>query len=372
MKTTSLMRIPVIVLVALLVLLVTGCTSREPLDFTPLDEFMVRALPRIDYGCCLILFQGDEIVYRKAFGNFSLDTMVPVASASKWISGGVIAALIDRGLISLDTRASDYLDNFNGPKANITIRQMFSHTHGFPERTPADFYRPNYFPNRDTTLNSMQEAVDIIADVPLAYSPGAALYYSGMGMQVAGRIAEIVTGKPWVDIFWETIGEPCGMTATSYYAFGQTDNPNVAGSVETGVDDYGNFVRMLLNNGVFNGRRVLSEEIVQAMLTNQSGNGPVLRHPWSSLAFVDPVIAVCRYGIGCWLENMDPLTGEGVEISSGGAFGCNPFIYRDLDVAGVFLPYSRNLRVNNQGELYNDAHRVYLELQEVIKDIFSR
>jgi CubicO group peptidase (beta-lactamase class C family) len=372
MKTISFLKKSVSGLLVLSVLLLPGCTPHDPLDFTPLDEFLVRVLPRIDYGCCLILFQGDDIVYRKAFGNFSLETVVPVASASKWISGGVIASLIDEGLLSLDTRASEYLDNFTGPKADITIRQMFSHTHGYPEKTPADFYLPNYFPHRDTNLNSMQEAVDIITQVTLVYSPGNALYYSGMGMQVAGRIAEIVTGKSWVDIFWENIGEPCEMTATSYFAYGQTNNPNVAGSVETSVDDYGNFVRMLLNNGVFKGRRVLSEEAVQAILTNQSGDGPVLKHPWSSLAFVDPAIAVCRYGIGCWLENMDVATGEGIEISSGGAFGCNPFIYRNLDVGGVFLPFSRNLRVNNQGELYNDAHRVYLELQEVIKNIFSR
>lgn len=344
--------------------------SKDTRDFSVLDEFLQNALPRIDGGCCLILIKDDEVVYRKAFGSFTLDTVVPVASASKWISGGVIASLIDEGLFTLDTTASEYFDDFTGSKSGITIRQMFSHTHGFPEKTPSDFDPPDYFPHRDTSLDSMQEAVDIIADIPLIFLPGSALYYSGIGMQVAGRISEIAKNKSWADIFSEKIAGPCQMTRTSYYAFGYTENPNVAGSLRTCIDDYGNYVWMLLNKGMFKGTRVLSEQTVRAMLTNQSGDGPILYHPWSSLAHVDPEIAVSRYGIGCWLENMDPVTGEGIEISSGGAFGCEPFLYRDYNLAGVFLPFCRNMKFNGRGEPYNEAHLVYLELQEVIKSIF--
>lgn len=349
----------------------TGTGTAAGYDFTIIDEFLEGALPRYDNGCCLIIIKDDEVVYRKAFGDFTLDTVVPVASASKWISGGVVAALLDNGAYTLDTTASEFFPGFTGNKADITIRQMFSHTHGFQDQTPPDFDPPDYQPHRDKTLASMQAAVDIIEDVPLEYVPGEALLYSGMGMQVAGRISEIVEGKSWVQIFRERIGEPCGMDNTTYYAFGLTYNPNVAGGLETCVDDYANYVRMLSNNGCFGGRQVLSGEAVQAVMTNQSGDGPILRHPWASLAFVDPVIAESRYGIGCWLETMDNETGEGVEISSGGAFGCNPFIYRQYGVCGVFLPFCRNMKVNGEGETYNEAHRVYLELKDLIIDIFD-
>ena len=240
-------RIILVTGLTILGLLVAGCDPRFQRDFTPLDNYLESVLPRLDGGCALILFEGEETVYRQAFGTFSPDRLVPVASASKWISGGVIAALLDEGLFTLDSRAGEYLSGFPDRKADITIRQMFSHTHGFPEKTPGDFYLPDYLPHRDVSLDSMQAAVDIIADVPLTYPPGTALYYSGMGMQVAGRIAEIVTGKPWVEVFREKIGIPCDMPHTSYYAFGPTRNPNVAGSVRTSLDEYGNFVYMLLS-----------------------------------------------------------------------------------------------------------------------------
>jgi len=227
----------------------------------------------MDGGCALILIEGERVIYRKAFGRFTAETVVPIASASKWISGGVIMALVDERTIRLDDRASKLLPQFQGKKGDITIRQMFSHTHGFPER-------PNHHRNTRLTL---QEAVDKIAEVPLACHPGTELLYSGLGMQVAARTAEIATGKSWVEIFEEKISGPLEMTSTTYDAFGRTDNPNVAGSVETCIDDYGHFVTMVLNGGVFRGKRVLSEDAVSAMLTNQSGDVPIRRHPWQAL-----------------------------------------------------------------------------------------
>ncbi|HUT93042.1 MAG TPA: serine hydrolase [Thermoguttaceae bacterium] len=336
-------------------------TKPEAYDFAPVDAFLEKSLSRMDGGCSLILIQGDQVIYRKAFGTFSTETVVPIASASKWISGGVIMALVDQGTIRLDDKASKYLAEFTGKKGDITIRQMFSHTHGFPDQ-------PTY--HRDTRL-TLEEAVHKIAEVPLAYDPGRALYYSGLGMQVAGRIAEVATGKPWVEIFKEKIGSPLGMKSTTYYAFGQTKNPNVAGSVETCIDDYGNFVTMVLNRGVFRGKRVLSEEAVKTMLSNQSGDVPIRRHPWQAYIDFDPHMAETPYGIGSWLEVVDAETGKAWRASSGGAFGCQPFVDLKRNVAGVYLPHARTMKRSSSGLPYNDASVVYLELRAILNAIFD-
>ena len=340
-------------------------------DLSSIDSFLTDALPRYDNGCAVILIKDGRTVYRRTFGNWTFDRIVPVASASKWFSGGVIMALTDEGSLSLDETAALYFDSFQGSKAGMTVRQMFSHTHGFPEKTPPDFDPPDYLPHRDSSLASIREAVDIIAAVPLVPDcdpPGSALYYSGMGMQVAGRIAEIRMGRSWTEIFDEKMAGPLGLLHTSYYAYGETGNPNVAGSVETCIDDYGAFVWMIANKGMYQGVRVLSEAAAAQMLQNQSGSGPVVRQPWQPMDEYWPGAGSWRYGIGCWLEGMDPETGEAWEASSGGAFGCSPFVDLKRNMAGVFLPFSRNMKLNSQGEPYNDAHCVYMEMKQLVKE----
>ena len=331
-------------------------------DFSELDRFLETSVSRMGGGCSLILIQGDRVIHRKAYGTFTPDKVVPIASSSKWISGGVIMALVDAGKISLEDKASRYLSYFTGKKGGITIRQMFSHTHGIAGNARDHLW--------NTSL-TMDQAVRKIAECELKADPGEALYYSGLGMQVAARIAEIVKHKPWVEIFKETLGNPLGMKNTSYYAFGRTENPNVAGGVRTCVDDYGNYLTMLLNGGVFKGKRILSEKAVATMLANQSGNLPILRHPYAVLDCIDPALAKAPYGMGCWLEAFDEKTGKAREISSGGGFGCMPFLDLKRKLAGVFLPHSRIWKKDAKGRKYNDAHRVYYESKRIINGILD-
>jgi predicted dienelactone hydrolase/CubicO group peptidase (beta-lactamase class C family) len=330
-------------------------------DFSAVDAFLEKSLPRMDGGCGLILVQGEQVIYRKAFGTFEPETVVPIASASKWISGGVIMALVDDGVLSLDDKAAEYLPDFPPEKSGITIRQMFSHTHGLPDQPPY---------HRDTTL-TMAECVHKIAAMKPVADPGTALYYSGTGMQAAGYIATLASGKPWVELFREKIGDPLNMKNTDYHAFGRTENPNVAGSIETCIDDYGAFVAMILNKGVYHEKRILSEQAVDVMLSVQSGDVPILRHPWQGYTDFDPHMAQTPYGIGCWLEEVDPHTGKALRASSGGAFGCQPFIDLKRNVAGVFLPHTRTMKRSSSGHPYNDASVVYLELRELLNTIFD-
>ncbi len=337
--------------------LVRGTSSRY--DFSRVDEFLLGTLDRMGGGGALILIQDGEVIYRKSFGaDWTPERAVPIASASKGISAGVIMALVDEGKLSLNDTYSKYLPEYTGKKGQITIRQGFSHTHGFPEG-------PQH--HRDTKL-TMAECVKKFLDTPLIADPGTVLYYSGIGMQIDGRIAEIVTGQPWVEIFRSRIGDPLEMMSTNYYAFGETSNPNVAGSVQTTIDDYGNFTWMLANGGVFKGRRVLSEAAVRTVLRNQTDDLPVSRHPGAPYAQFDANFATSRYGIGWWLEGLD-ADGNASEATSGGAFGCQPFVDLKRNLAGVYLPYARQMRMIDQNLAINDATVVFLELREIIRDI---
>ena len=210
-------------------------------------------MPRLGGGCAFILIQGDRVIHRNAYGTFTPEKVVGIASSSKWISGGVIMALVDAGEISLDDRASKYLPYFTGQEGrNHHSPDVLAHARA-DKATPAII--------STITSLTMDEAVRKIAQCDLIADPGTALYYGGMGMQAAGRICEIATGKPWAEIFRETLGDPLEMDSTDYFGLGgPTKNPNVAGAVRTCVDDYGNYLTMLLNRGVYKGKRILVRE----------------------------------------------------------------------------------------------------------------
>jgi CubicO group peptidase (beta-lactamase class C family) len=251
------------------------------------DAFIAKSLDRTGGGCALLLIQGDRVVYRKAFGTFTPEKVVPIASASKWLSAAVIMILVDEGKISLDDTASKFLPEFTGKKGQVTIRQMFSHTHGFaiPDEPHLHLDIPK------------TEAISRIAATTLACDPGTALLYSGAGMEMAARICEVVSGKTWKELFREKLGEPLRMPHTHYEAFGPTENPQVAGGAASCIDDYGHFLRMLLGEGVFEGRRVLSAASVETMLRNQTGElGPARESP--SVSVREGPLSLSCAGVG--------------------------------------------------------------------------
>jgi len=71
-------------------------------------------------GHALILVKDGKLVYRRGFGSFEkdIDKVVPIASASKWISAGVVARLLDLGKYGLNDLVTDYYQYFGGGKSD--------------------------------------------------------------------------------------------------------------------------------------------------------------------------------------------------------------------------------------------------------------
>src|SRR5947209_9127010 len=103
-------------------------------------------------GCSLLLIHRDKVIFEEAYGfsnvetkkPFAAETLVHLASSSKWISASAMMLLVDDGKLSLDDPIGKYLPQFRdmlvkgtSTKANPTFRQCFSHTAGFPGQAAA-------------------------------------------------------------------------------------------------------------------------------------------------------------------------------------------------------------------------------------------
>jgi D-alanyl-D-alanine-carboxypeptidase/D-alanyl-D-alanine-endopeptidase len=287
-------------------------------DWTTVDATLAARPAAVGVpGVALHVARHGSVVYQKAFGTYTADTVVRLASGSKWLSAAAIMTLVDDGSLDLDAPISAYLPVFTGPKAAITLRQLLSFTSGLQEE-------PTCAGRATVTL---QQCAAEIAVLPLAAQPGAQYRYGNGHLVVAAAIAESVSGTPFTTLFWDRLSVPLGAPSTVMTGGA---NPNPAGNARSTMRDYARFVRMLWNGGEIDGTRILSADAVAEMQQDQTNGAPIVVASGIRKALGS------RYGLGSWYDVLDPATGA-YEVSSPGAFGFHPWIDRERDVYGVYV-----------------------------------
>lgn len=295
------------------------------LGIAPIAQELLAAFP-LTGSSCVRVDQAGANVYAQAFGSFTLQEVVPIASATKTLSAAVLMSLVDSGVLTLDDRVGQYLPEWNiGNKALITLRMCFTHSSGLPGSHPAI---------SDNSI-TLRQAAQTLATVPLQFVPGSAFAYGGVSMHVAGAVCEVAAGQSWAQVFQQRVATPLQMTTTDYYAFGFTQNPRIAGGARCNARDYAVLVDMLRGGGVWQGATVLSPVSVATMLSDQTSALPIVSSPHPTNA---------PYGIGIWLDRRDSQ-GRTLLASGVGAFGFTGWVDLAHDASGVFLVRNQNVNV---------------------------
>lgn len=287
-------------------------------DLSAIDGIAQATIAALNVpGLAVRVDQDGATLHDRGYGTYLPSTVVPIASASKWLSAAVLMAMVDQGRCRLDDRVSLYVPSFNRPdKVNITLRHCFTHTSGMPTSHPAI---------GDETI-TLAQAVDTLATIPMVATPGSEFSYGGVSMHVAGRVCEVVSGRGWNQLFADVLATPLGLVSTDYLAFGPTQNPRIAGGVRSNVVDYARFVEMLRRRGLFGTTRVLSVAAVDEMFRDQTSGLPIRNTPHPTNA---------PYGIGTWLDQRD-AQGRTLIGSGAGAFGFTGWVDRQREVGVVF------------------------------------
>lgn len=242
------------------------------------------------------------------------DAVFWIASQTKAITGAAVMILVDEGKVSLDDPIEKFLPEFRGlwvaverdkehvllkrPARSVTVRDCMNHTSGMPFKSALE----------DPSLDQLplKDAVRSYAMTPLASQPGEKYQYSNCGINTAGRIIEVVSGMPYEQFMHRRLFEPLGMKDTTFFPsaaqlarLAKTYKPNLlnarlvetrtpflsypldgpgryampGGGLFSTADDVGRFCRMVLNDGTFEGKRVLSVEAVRAMTSRQTPEG---------------------------------------------------------------------------------------------------
>jgi CubicO group peptidase (beta-lactamase class C family) len=297
-------------------------TIQAQYNFTELDQKLVTLKKELGSNFSLLVYRDGKIIYDKSIGEFTPKTQVPIASSSKWLTAALVMVLVDEGKLSLDDKVSKFLPIFNKySKGYITIRQCLSHLTGI-ESEPiklSNLIKRNKYNSLEEEVEEFATKKEIIAN------PGLEFRYSNIGLNIAGRIIEIVSRRGFEQVMQEKILRPLQMRNTSFSSFNAV-NPS-GGAVST-ANDYMNFLVMILNKGMYNGKRILSEASIELMQTAQTTSPMIKYTPNVALGY--------NYGFGEWIQETDE-NGQSTIVSSPGLFGTWPLIDKCRNYASIIV-----------------------------------
>ena len=326
-------------------------------------------------GAVVLIANRTRVIDQEAFGYADIGRGTPmkpnhmfwIASMTKAMTAATVMMLVDEGKLRLDDPVDKYLPEFRNqmvslapdpatasaqpqakvdtspamperPEHPITLRELLSHTSGLPFRSKREPDALDLLP--------LKTAVESYAAEPLQSQPGRKFLYSNEGINTAARIVEVVSGMPFEDFLRQRLFAPLGMKDTTFWptedqaariaksyvsgtattslrevpidqlTYPLTDRtrrfPMPAGGLFSTAGDLARFCQMMLNQGIFHGRRLLSQESVRLITSKETGDAV----PQS-------------YGLG-W------NVGDGV-FEHGGAYKTEMKVDRKRGVIVVFL-----------------------------------
>lgn len=156
---------------------------------------------------------GDDIV-EWAGGTLSLatgveatrDSVFQIGSVTKAFTSTLVMELVEEGLLDLDGAVRDVLPDFRvadeTASAQVTIRQLLSHTSGF---------EGDVFVDTGPGDDCLDCYVQILADTPQLFAPGEMFSYNNAGFSVLGRIVEVLRGQPYDRVLRDRVLDPLGL-----------------------------------------------------------------------------------------------------------------------------------------------------------------
>ncbi|OYX63237.1 MAG: serine hydrolase [Novosphingobium sp. 32-60-15] len=267
---------------------------------------------------------------RNSDALLDMDSLFRIYSMTKPITGMAAMMLVDEGKMRLDQPIADFIPAFakmqvqvtpdgsitdlRPAKTQITVRHLLTHTAGLGysiiQKGPIKdaFIKAGLVPGQASRmplpglemfkpLSSLAEFAEGLATMPLVYEPGTTWSYS-VGLDLLGRVIEIVSGQPFDVFLQERLFAPIGMASTWFrvpeaQAARLTTNYAVAGGMLLPIDpgktsvyldqppypfggaglvssprDYDRFLAMILGFGKIDGRQVMSEAAVRLGTSN--------------------------------------------------------------------------------------------------------
>ncbi|HEU4714111.1 MAG TPA: serine hydrolase [Pyrinomonadaceae bacterium] len=255
-------------------------------------------------GLSLVIVKDDKIIYMKGLGEKDIEKKLPVTpdtrfaigSASKAFTGMLAVMAADEGKLSLDDSPKKFLPYFTlkdpDAAAKITIRDLLAHRSGL-NRT--DFAMATGMLNRE-------ELIRVAGQAKPTAKLGEKFQYQNIMYAAAGEAVAKAQNSTWDKLIATRIFKPLGMTNSDTsadtmqkardFSFGYDYNPSTkvtrrlpqrsiaaaapAGAINSSARDMAQWLRLMLSNGSFNGKQLVSEKGFNELISKQVNiGGPI-------------------------------------------------------------------------------------------------
>ncbi|ONI80681.1 penicillin-binding protein [Saccharothrix sp. ALI-22-I] len=184
---------------------------------TTIDDYMAKAMHGTDLpGLSVVVTHRDRVVHAAGYGQDSAgapitaDTPMRIASVSKSFTAMAVMTLVEDGRIALDDPVADQLPGFtmaDSRHTGVTVRHLLNQTSGFSDTTI------------DITAleqsSSLAEYTSALGSASLAADPGTHYEYCNVNYDVAARLVEVASGRPFGEYLKDRVFGPLGMSRST-------------------------------------------------------------------------------------------------------------------------------------------------------------
>jgi CubicO group peptidase (beta-lactamase class C family) len=353
-------------------------SARSQDKFEKANAWVSQNLVELGGRAVLVVLKDSQVVYNKSFNDmskrqaaaakmkarlkdmdeeafmqdFTPDTRERIASAGQWLMAALAMTFVDQNKFRLSDTVGKFLPilSKNG-KGHIKIWHCLTHTTGIKEGGLRE------------TISSLQktqstnEYLELISTYPTEGEPGKIFRFGNAGYQILTAIMEKIGEKDLETIFKERIADPLEMQQTD---FGKKAFSLVAVSGFSSPNDYVKFLQMILNDGVYKGKRIISKALINEMQKNRVGkdcvmaNNPDEAGRWG-------------YGFGVWLMDQ-PLAiasrKDAIPESPRSQQVCSPSLSGSFPWINYQKKYAAILFVMNSNR--DSRFQLYEQLKELV------
>jgi CubicO group peptidase (beta-lactamase class C family) len=368
-------------------------------------------------GCRVLVYYKDKVVYNKAFGTFSyednsavgLHTIYDLASVTK-VAATTLAVmkLYDEGKIDVKNKLSDYLPYLkNTNKESITIAEAMTHTAGLQAWTP--FYTKTLLSNKslNPTIYDNHQSADFPTQVcnnlfikkgykdtifkqitENKLSPNKNYLYSDLGFYLLADLVETISQKTLdkyvEDVFYSPMGlsqilfnplnkfDLSDIPPTEYdtifrkqlvHGFVHDQGAAMLGGVSghaglfASAEDLLIVFKMLLHNGIYNGKRYLSKKTVDDFTSYYFPHGDCRR----GLGFDKPAKG----------NNSSPCSKSASQQSYGHSGFTGTFVWIDPKYDLIYIFLSNRINPDAENKKITQMN-IRTEIQDAIYQMIMR
>ena len=182
----------------------------------------VDVLEKRAVGIVAAVARGNDTLLLKAYGKsdvegdvaMTVDTVIPIGSATKQFTAAAILQLHDQGKLGVDDDITKWLPDFETRGNKVTLRHLLGHTSGIAELSQMQELRAMQLIRNPAVTRD--DVYKVINRQPFQFPTGTMEIYSNTNFWLLGLVIEKASGMTYEDYVERRIFEPLGMTRSMY------------------------------------------------------------------------------------------------------------------------------------------------------------